>query len=84
MVRVEDKLQMMMRRFDASDEHAKDLIVDLANIGQKVAARAISVNHLELQMAQLSSTVNPHQPCTIPSNTVQNLKNDGHCIVVTT
>ena len=35
-------------------------------------------------MAQLSSTVNPHQPGTIPSNTVQNPKNYGHCMTVTT
>ena len=33
MARVEDMLQKMMRRFDASDEHAKDLRGDLANIG---------------------------------------------------
>ena len=35
-------------------------------------------------MAQLSSTVNPRQPDTLPSNVVQNLKNDGHCMAVTT
>ena len=35
-------------------------------------------------MAQLSVTVNTRQPGTIPSNTVQNLKNDGHCIAFTT
>ena len=35
-------------------------------------------------MDQLSSTVKPRQPSTLPSNTVQNLKNDGHCMEVTT
>ena len=28
--------------------------------------------------------MNTWQPCTIPSNTVQNLKNDGHCMAITT
>ena len=36
MARVEDMLQKMIRRFDASDEHAKELRGDLAKIGQKV------------------------------------------------
>ena len=35
-------------------------------------------------MAQLSATLNTQQPSTLPSNTVQNLKNDGHCMEITT
>ena len=84
MARVEVMLQKMMRRFDANDENAKELRGDLANIGKKVDAQAISIKHLELQMTQLSSAVNPRQPGILPSNTVQNPKNDGHCMTVTT
>ena len=36
MVRVEDMLHKVMRRFDASDEHIKELRCDLASIGKKV------------------------------------------------
>ena len=35
-------------------------------------------------MAQLSATVNTRQQGTLPSNTVQNLKNDGHFMTITT
>ena len=35
-------------------------------------------------MAQLSATVNKRQPSTLPSNTVQNPKNDGHYMEITT
>ena len=35
-------------------------------------------------MAQLSATVNTRQPGTLPSNTVQNSKNAGHCMAITT
>ena len=35
-------------------------------------------------MAQLSATVNTRQPGTLPSNTVQNPKYDGHCMAITT
>ena len=34
-------------------------------------------------MAQLSATVNTRQPGTLPSNTVQNPKNDAHCMAIT-
>ena len=84
MARVEDMLHKMMRRFDASDEHIKELKSDLAGIGQKVDTHAISIKQIELQMDQLFATVNTRQPVTLPSNTVQNLKNDAHCIAITT
>ena len=70
MARVEDMLHKIMRRFDASDEHIKELRCDLAGIGQKVDTHAISIKQIELQMAQLSATVNTRQPGTLPSNTV--------------
>ena len=74
----------MMRRFDASDEHIKELRCDLAGIGKKVDTHAISIKQIELQMAILFVTVNTRQPDTLPSNTVQNLKNDAHCMEITT
>ncbi|KAK4726756.1 hypothetical protein R3W88_031673 [Solanum pinnatisectum] len=57
---------------------------DLFGIGQKVDSYAVSIKHLEQQMTQLSTTVNPRQLGTLPSNTIQNPKNDGHCMTVTT
>ena len=74
MARVEDMLHKMMRRFDASDEHIKELRCDLAGIGPKVDTHAISIKQIELQMAQLFATVNTRQPVTLPSNAVQNQK----------
>ena len=58
MARVEDMLHKMMRTFDASDEHIKELTCDLASIGQKIDTHAISIKQIELQIAQLSATVN--------------------------
>ena len=84
MARVEDMLQKTMRRFDASDEHTKELRSDLVGIGQKLDTQAISIKQTELQMVQLSATVNTRQPGTLPSNTVKNLKNDRHCMAITT
>ena len=83
MAQVEDMLHKMMRRFDANDEHIKELTGDLASIGQKFDTHAISIKQIELQVAQLSTTVNTRQPGTLPSNIVQNPKNDGHCMKTT-
>ena len=84
MARVEDMLHKLMRRFDTRDEHIKDFRCDLASIGQKVDTHAILIKQIELQMDQLSATVNIRQPGTLPSNTVQNPKNDVHCMAITT
>ena len=84
MARVEDMLHKMMRRFDTSDEHIKELRCDLASIGQKVDTHAILIKQIESQVAQLSATVNTRQPGTLPSNTVQNPKNDAHFMAITT
>ena len=84
MARVEDMLHKMMRRFDASDENIKQLRCDLASIGKKVDTHAISIKQIELQVAQLPATVNRRQPGTLPSNTVQNPKNNVHCMAITT
>ena len=48
MSRVEDMLHKMMRRFDVSDEHNKELRNDLASIGQNVDTQAILIKQLEL------------------------------------
>ena len=74
----------MMRTFDANDEHIKELRNNLAGIRQKVDIHAISIQQIEFQMAQLSTTMNTRQPGTLPSNTIQNLKNDAHCMEITT
>ena len=76
MARVEDMMQKMMRRFDASDEHTKKLRSNLAGIGQKGNTHAISIKQLELQMVQLSATVNTRQLGSLPSNTIQDPKNN--------
>ncbi|XP_049364329.1 uncharacterized protein LOC125829104 [Solanum verrucosum] len=84
MTRIEDMMQKMMKRFDSTDENVKEIRNDLFGIGQKVDAHAVSIKQLEQQFSQFSTTVNPRQLGTLPSNTIQNSKNDGHCMTVTT
>ena len=74
MAQVEDMLHKMMRKFDASDEHTKELRNDLAGNGQKVDIHAISIKQLELQLAQLSATVNTHLRALFLETLSNNLK----------
>ena len=83
MVRVEDMLPKMRQRFDSSDEHTTEWRSDLSNIGEKVYIHGILIKYLELQMAKLSTIVNPRQQGTLPSNTIQNPENDEPCMAVT-
>ncbi|XP_015078368.1 uncharacterized protein LOC107022202 [Solanum pennellii] len=83
MARIENMMQKRMRRFEETNENVKDMRSDLSGIRQKVDAHVVSINHLELQMTQLSTIVNPRQPGTLSSNTIQNPKNDGHYMAVT-
>ena len=43
MAQVEDMVHKMMRRFDASNEHIKELEGDFVSIGKKVDTHAISI-----------------------------------------
>lgn len=47
-------------------------------------AHDVPIKHFELQMTQLYTTQTSGQPGTLPRNTIQNTKNDGHCIAVNT
>uniref|UniRef100_M1DEJ1 Integrase core domain containing protein n=1 Tax=Solanum tuberosum TaxID=4113 RepID=M1DEJ1_SOLTU len=74
----------MMERFDAIEKHVKAMQNNFSRIGQKVDAHEVSIKQLEQQFSEFSSTVNPRQPGTLPSNTIQNPKNDYHFRAVTT
>lgn len=73
-----------MRRFDTTYENVNEMQNKLSGIAQKVCAHALSIKHREKQITQLPTKMNPCQPGTLPSNTIQNPKNDGHCMTVTT
>lgn len=62
----------------------KEIQNDLHGFRKKVNEHGVSIKNLELHMTQLSTTMNPLQPVTLPSNTIQNPKNGGNYIAITT
>ena len=63
-------IEMLLLRMVEVVWHELRMRDDLPNILQKVDAHAVSFRHLELQIDQLSTTVNPRHPGTLPSNTI--------------
>uniref|UniRef100_M1D8F6 Integrase core domain containing protein n=1 Tax=Solanum tuberosum TaxID=4113 RepID=M1D8F6_SOLTU len=47
MTSIEDMMQKIMKRFDATDDNMKEMCNDLSGIGQKVDAHAVSIKQLE-------------------------------------
>ncbi|XP_049382845.1 uncharacterized protein LOC125847223 [Solanum stenotomum] len=84
MSRVEEVMQKMLEKFDTTDQNLKETRTELSVIGQKINAHEVSIELLERQFSQLSAIVNTRQLGMLPNNTIQNLKNDGHCIAFTT
>ena len=74
----------MIMRFDENDENIKERISGISGIGKKIDAHVFSIKNLTLHMYQLSTTVNPCKPGTLPSNTIKCLKNNGHFMEFTT
>ena len=70
MGRIEDMMQKMRRRFNATDENVNEMRNDLFGIGKKVYAHEISIKHLKLQMTQLSTILKSCQLCTFPRNNI--------------
>ncbi|XP_015160938.1 uncharacterized protein [Solanum tuberosum] len=81
---VEEMMQKMLKKFDTTDQNVKEMHTKLSEIGQKVDAHAVSIKQLEQQFSQLSATMNTRKSSMLSNNTIQNPKNDGHCMAITT
>ncbi|PHT42860.1 hypothetical protein CQW23_16885 [Capsicum baccatum] len=51
---------------------------------QLVDSHSTSIKQIEQQLSQLSAALNQRKAGTLPSNTVQNPRNDGSCMAITT
>lgn len=66
----------MKNKFDEKKQNMKDMLTDLSGFGKNVNTHVVSIKKHEQQFSELSSTLKPRQPDTLPNNTIQNLKND--------
>lgn len=57
---------------------------EISNINQKIKSYYITIKQLELQFSLMLTQLNQSQISTLPSNTVQNYKNEGQYMASTT
>ncbi|KAH0765022.1 hypothetical protein KY285_000893 [Solanum tuberosum] len=53
-------------------------------MSQQVDSHTTSIKKLKQQLGQLSASLNPRKKSSLPSDTIQNPKKDGHCMAITT
>lgn len=65
-------------------DYLKKIKINILGMNQKFESHANAIKQFELQFGQISMALNPHQQGSLQSNTIQNLKNDGHFLDITT
>ncbi|PHT35853.1 hypothetical protein CQW23_23553 [Capsicum baccatum] len=81
---MEDMMAKLLKGVEATSAGVKEVIDDLSSMKQLVDSHSTSIKQIEQQLSQLSAAFNQRKAGTLPSDTVQNPKNDGSCMAITT
>lgn len=73
----------MLNRVESTDIVVKELKGDVLNLTQMTSSHSTFIKHLAAQMNHLSAKMNSRMKGTLLSDTLLNLKNDGHCLDIT-
>ncbi|XP_049359530.1 uncharacterized protein LOC125824222 [Solanum verrucosum] len=65
-------------------EGVKEMKGDFSSMSQLVDSHTTSIKQIEQQLRQLSASLNQRKNGSLPSDTIQNPKMDGHCMAITT
>ncbi|PHT34449.1 hypothetical protein CQW23_26249 [Capsicum baccatum] len=81
---MEDMMAKLLKGVEATSAGVKEVIDDLSSMKQLVDSHSTSIKQIEQQLSQLSAAFNQRKAGTLPSDTVQNPRNDGSCMAITT
>ncbi|PHT27589.1 hypothetical protein CQW23_32807 [Capsicum baccatum] len=81
---MEDMMAKLLKGVEATSVGVTEVINDLSSMKQLVDSYSTSIKQIEQQLSQLSAALNQRKAGTLPSNTVQNPRNDGSCMAITT
>lgn len=82
--RMEVMLEKLIKGLESQENFLKEIRVHILGLNQKVKSHATAIKLHEKQFRQMSTTLNQCQSGTLPSNTIQNPKNDCHYLAITT
>lgn len=78
-------LAKLIKGLERQESCLKEIKANILELSQKVEeSHTTTVQQLEEQFGQMSTTLNQCQLATFPSNTIQNTKNNSHYIAITT
>uniref|UniRef100_M1DJD5 Integrase core domain containing protein n=1 Tax=Solanum tuberosum TaxID=4113 RepID=M1DJD5_SOLTU len=81
------KISMMakvLQKVESMDAGVKEMRGDFSSMGQLVDSHTTSIKQIEQQLGQLSASPNQRKNGSLPCDTIQNLKKDGHCMAIAT
>ncbi|PHT57811.1 hypothetical protein CQW23_00174 [Capsicum baccatum] len=81
---LEDMMAKLLKGVEATNTGVTEVVNDLSSMKQLVNSHSTAIKQLEQQMSQLSAAFNQRKAGTLPSDTVQNPRNDGSCMAITT
>ncbi|PHT34311.1 hypothetical protein CQW23_26111 [Capsicum baccatum] len=81
---LKDMMAKLLKGVEATNMGVTEVVNDLSSMKQLVDSHSTAIKQLEQQMSQLSATFNQRKNSTLPSDTVQNPRNEGSCMAITT
>ncbi|KAK4708460.1 hypothetical protein R3W88_029385 [Solanum pinnatisectum] len=81
---LEDMMAKVLQKIESTDAGVKEIRGDFSSMSQFVNSHTTSIKQIEQQLGQLSASLNQRKNGSLPSATIQNLKKDGHCMVIVT
>uniref|UniRef100_M1DN90 Integrase core domain containing protein n=1 Tax=Solanum tuberosum TaxID=4113 RepID=M1DN90_SOLTU len=77
-------LAKVLQKVESSDVGVNEMKGDLSSMSELVDLYTTSIKQIEQQLGQLSASLNQRKNGSLPSDTIQNPKKDGHCIAIAT
>ncbi|XP_015165151.1 uncharacterized protein [Solanum tuberosum] len=82
--KLEDMLAKVQQKVESTDAEVNEMKSDFSSKSQLVDAHTTSIKQIEQKLGQLSASLNQRKNGSLQSDTIQNPKKDGHCMVIST
>ncbi|PHT28654.1 hypothetical protein CQW23_31744 [Capsicum baccatum] len=81
---MKDMMAKLLKGVEETNTGVNEVKNDLSSMKQLVYSYSTSIKQIEQQLSQLSAALNQRKAGTLPTDTVQNPRNDGSCMAITT